>query len=159
MTAVAAPRLSGFREADRHLLTGLWPPGELLAVALPDPPALARPHTVADGTEGTGPLYVVRDLAFVRYADMDRVHRRARVEVGLAPGAEPHAADVLALAVAHGFAGLGLHRLHGWVTPVAGVPTDAVRAAGFVREATVPCGRWFAGRPVDRELWGCLTDD
>ena len=155
MTAVAAPRLTGFREADRGLLTGMWLPGELLAVAPPAPPALARPHTV----DGTGPLYVVRDLAFVRFADLDWVHRRARVEVGLAPGAESHAAEVLALAVAHGFAGLGLYRLHGWVTRAAGAPADAVRAAGFVLEATVPCGRWFAGRPVDRELWGCLASD
>jgi hypothetical protein len=146
--------LTGFREADRGLLTGMWPPGELLAVALPDPPALARPHTVED----TEPLYVVRNLAFVRFADLDRVHRRARVEVGLAPGAESHAAEVLVLAVAHGFAGLGLHRLHGWVTRAAGAPTDAVRAAGFVLEATVPRGRWHAGGPVDRETWGCVDD-
>jgi hypothetical protein len=160
MTATPiSPRLSGYRSADSSLLTGHLLPGELLGHPLAGRPALAEPHTVtpADGRSDER-RYVVRDVAFVRFAEIDWVHRRARVEIGVRSGSADQDVRLVALAVVQGFEVLNLHRLYGWVTPVTQPNTSALVESGFAREAVVPQSIWFDGEPVDRELWGVVRD-
>jgi hypothetical protein len=157
--AVTATRLSGYRSADSALLTGHRLPGELLAHPLAGRPALAEPHTVApaDGRSDER-LYIVRDAAFLRFAEIDWVHRRARLEIGVRSGAADQDARLVALAVVQGFEVLNLHRLYGWVTPVTGQGTEALSGSGFAREAVVPQAIWLDSEPRDRELWGVVRD-
>jgi RimJ/RimL family protein N-acetyltransferase len=93
----------------------------------------------------------------VRYTELDWVHRRARVEIGL--HSVDGLADLLATVVAHGFLTLNLSRLYGRVTPVLDPPTGLLADAGFRREAPLPENTWLDGRPVDREIWGAVRDD
>ncbi|GAB3465367.1 hypothetical protein [Actinophytocola sediminis] len=142
--------LTGYRETDQPLLSGHWVRGELLG--LPDP---ARPPLTAPSTIEPRDVYVLRDQAIVRFAELDWVHRRARLEIGVREG-RTDLAGIVRLAVRHGFTVLNLHRLHGWVTPAAGTPTGPLEAAGFVRETVVPQAIWYAGAPVDRQQWGVI---
>jgi hypothetical protein len=153
-------RIAGYRESHGHLLRGHWVPGELLgaAIAAVDRPVLAAPHAVPAAAVNQE-LCVVPGAGFVRYAELDWIHRRARLEIGLREGAEGRAAAVLAAAVDFGFTNLGLHRLYGWATSVPGLGADAaatLAAAGFSREASIPEALWFAGRPRTREIWGVV---
>ncbi|MDT0267363.1 hypothetical protein RM844_13815 [Streptomyces sp. DSM 44915] len=157
-------RLRGYRDRDAELLSGPWPPGELLGLPLPNWPALA-PFTSVPPPSGEGDeeLCVAGDAAFVRYTDIDWVRRRARLEIGVRHPVPEGLDALLAAAVAHGLRRLNLHRLHGWVTPLV-APADGGLAgtlskAGLVREATVPEHLWLAGRAVDREIWGVVRDD
>lgn len=168
MSTALTSTLSGYRETDRALLTGHWLPGELLGVPLVDGPALLEPRTVPPpGLEPNGTsaasqqarLCVVRGAGFVRFVEIDWVDRRARLEIGLQAGAVEDAKSIVDLAVAHAFTVLALRRVHGWVTPAAGTPTDAIAAAGFRLEGLVPQAIWFDGGPVGRELWGVVRDD
>jgi hypothetical protein len=143
--------LTGYRESDRTLLSGHWLRGELLGLPDPDRPLLAEPVSI----ERTN-VYVVRDQAVVHFADLDWVHRRARLEIGVRSG---DTAEIVRLAVRHGFTVLNLHRLYGWVTPVAGTPTEPLTAAGFVQETLIPRAIWYAGGPVGREQWGVIRHD
>ncbi|WP_165984859.1 GNAT family N-acetyltransferase [Streptomyces sp. YIM 98790] len=154
-------RLRGYRGTDRELLAGPWLPGELLGLPVAGRPPLAEPAAVAepDGTEGgRDELCIVPDTGFVRWTDIDWVNRRACLEIGLhrRPDDLP---GLLAAAVEHGFHGLNLHRLYGWVTPAAQPPAAALAACGFRREAVAPEGMWFDGRAVDREIWGAVRRD
>jgi hypothetical protein len=153
--------LRGYRDTDRHLLSGPWPPGELLGLPLAEWPALAEPTSVPPPSGPDAELCVLSGVGFVRYAELDWVHRRARLEIGIAPAAQPVGLDVLVkTAVANGFSGLNLNRLYGWVTPSTVAPevTSALAAAGFAREATVDGALWLGG-PVTRELWGAVRDE
>jgi hypothetical protein len=153
--------LRGYRSSDRALLSGPWPPGELLGIPLPAWPALAPPTTVEPPSDTRTELCVLPGAGFVRYTEIDWVNRRARVELGLLPdaGATRGALEPLvAAAVAHGFHRLHLHRLHGWVSPVTEPPTAVLESAGFLREATVPSALWLDGRSVEREIWGVVRD-
>lgn len=151
--------LRGYRSGDRPLLTGPWPAGELLGLPMANWPALAEPTTLDPPADHSAELCVVPGVAFVRYTELDWVHRRARLEIGLQPG-HADAVDLLVkTAVAHGFVGLNLHRLHGWVTPATRPLTTALESAGFRREASVPGGAWLDGGSVEREIWGAVRHD
>ncbi|TDV54813.1 GNAT family N-acetyltransferase [Actinophytocola oryzae] len=145
--------ITGYRQTDRPLLSGHWLRGELLGVPDPDAPVLTLPASIEPKN-----VYVVRDTAVVHFAELDWVHRRARLEIGLRPGTHD-LAEVVRLAVRHGFVVLNLRRLYGWVTPAVATPTEPLEAAGFVRETLVPQAIWHAGGPVDRQQWGVLRDD
>jgi RimJ/RimL family protein N-acetyltransferase len=153
----------GFRETDRALLSGAWLPGELLGWPVPDWPALADLTTVPPPADHDEELCVLDGVGFLRYADIDWVHRHARLEIGQCTGVsavdDSTVADLLRTAVDHGFTDLNLHRLYGWHTPAAGTAPDSLVAAGFRHEATVPAALWFDGRPVTRELWGEIRHD
>jgi hypothetical protein len=145
--------LTGYRQADQSLLSGHWLRGELLGLPDPDRSPLAEPATIE-----AKHVYVVRDRAAVHFAEIDWVHRRARLEIGLRPGTRNLAA-IVRLAVRHGFTVLNLRRLYGWVTPVAGTPTKPLTAAGFAHETSVPQAIWHAGAPVERHIWGVIRHD
>ncbi|EOD67732.1 hypothetical protein [Amycolatopsis vancoresmycina] len=149
--------LRGYRGTDRDLLTGPWLPGELLGLPMPDWPVLAEPAEVPEPA-GHDEELCVTDDAFVRYTGIDWVHRRARLEIGVHSGLSDVDA-ILAGAIEHGFTGLNLRRLHGWVTPAARPGTGALTAAGFRREAVVPAAVWFDGAPAAREIWGMNRHD
>ncbi|WNI18960.1 GNAT family N-acetyltransferase [Actinacidiphila sp. ITFR-21] len=152
-------RLSGYRDTDRDLLHGHWLRGELLGLPLGPRPALAEPVSVPPpGGRGDERLYVIRDTAFVRITGIDWIARRGRLETGLREEAAADAKTVLAQAVAHAFDVLGLRRVHGTFTPLAGASTEPLEAAGFVREARWPQALWHDGGTVDREVWGVLRD-
>jgi hypothetical protein len=151
--------LSGYRQSDRPLLTGHWLPGELLAAPLDDWPALAAPTVIAPPDKQSDQrLCLVRGLGFIRFIELDWVHRRARVEIGCHQSTVDGLDTMVRLAVSHGFEALNLHRLFGWRTPMAGVPTGPLNRAGLVREGVVPRGSWLAGEQVDREIWGVVRD-
>lgn len=151
--------LRGYRTSDLELLTGPWLPGELLGLPLRDWPALAAPTTVPPPANAGEELCVVSGMGFVRYTEIDWVHRRARMEIGLRPGPAESLVVLIKSAVSHGFLGLNLHRLYGWVTPATNPPANVLAGAGFQREATVPDAIWLDGRPVERELWGAVRHD
>ncbi|WP_086848232.1 hypothetical protein [Amycolatopsis kentuckyensis] len=147
-------KLRGYRGTDRGLLSGPWLAGELLGLPLEDWPALAAPTEVPPPA-GDDEELCVTDGAFVRYTDIDWVHRRARVEIGV-HNRQSEVDDLLRAAVEHGFTGLNLRRLYGWVTTPG---TEALAAAGFRREALVPAATWFDGAPAAREIWGTIRHD
>jgi hypothetical protein len=150
-------RLRGYRGGDADLLAGPWLPGELLGLPLADWPPLAAPTTVPPPADPGQELCIAPGLGFVRYTELDWVHRRARVEIGL-HGVE--GLDVLLkTVVAHGFRTLNLSRLYGWVTPLVEPPTGLLADVGFEREAALPAATWLDGRPVDREIWGVVRHD
>jgi hypothetical protein len=151
--------LKGYRGGDAHLLTGPWLPGELLGLPSPDRPALTEDVTVEPPTDHTTELCVAPGAAFVRFAELDWVNRRARLEIGIQADAVDAAAMLLKTAVAHGFHVLNLHRLYGWVTPALDPPRSVLDSAGFQPEATVPGGGWLDGAPVQRQIWGALRHD
>ena len=152
-------RLRGYRDADAPLLSGPWVAGELLALPAADRPALAEPAVVAPPRGHEVELCIAPDGGFARFSELDQVARRARLEIGVRPGADDGAArDLLDAALAHGFEVLNLHRLYGWVTPAASAPAGLLAEAGFAREATVPDGAWHDGRTVDRQIWAVVRD-
>lgn len=151
--------LRGYRTSDAALLSGPWLPGELLGLPMADWPALAGPTTVEPAKDHTEELCVVTGQASVHYTGIDWVHRRARLSIGLQPGAHDVLEPVLKAATQHGFVVLNLHRLYGWVTPAATPDTRALASAGFQREATVPGALWLDGRVVTREIWGAVRHD
>lgn len=153
--------LSGHRAADAPLLTAHVLPGELVALPIADPPALLAPVTADVPEPGRldARLAVVRGAGFVRYSEIDWVHRRARLEVALTvPGADAATIKtVVELAVTHAFTTLDLRRLHGRLTPALGAPVaDGLAACGFVVEGTVPGAVWLDGRAVDGVLLAVL---
>jgi hypothetical protein len=152
-------RLRGYRDADASLLSGPWLPGELLGLPAADRPALAEPAAVAPPRDREVELCVAPHGGFARFSELDQVARSARLETGLRPDAAETARDLLDAALAHGFEVLNLRRLYGWVTPAAGAPADLLIEAGFTREATVPDGAWYDGRPTDRQIWAVVRDD
>jgi hypothetical protein len=151
--------LRGYRSGDAALLTGAWLPGELLGLPLPHRPALAEDAVAEPPQDHTTEVCVAPGAGFVRYAELDWVHRRARLEIGVRPEAADAVELLLKSAVAHGFHVLNLHRLHGWVTPAAKPPVAVLEGAGFAREAAVPGGCWLDGEPVEREIWGAVRHD
>lgn len=150
-------KLRGYRGTDRGLLSGPWLAGELLGLPLAGWPALADPTEVPPPAEHDEELCVT-DGAFVRYTEIDWVHRRARLEIGVHTGLSD-VDKIVRDAVEHGFTGLNLRRLYGWVTPAARPGTDALTAAGFRREALIPAATWFDGAPAAREIWGTIRHD
>ncbi len=170
-TAPAGLRLRGYRAADLPLLSGDWLPGELLGLAVPGRPALADPASVPPPSPDRGPaeeLLVLPDTAFVRFSEVDWVHRRARLEIGLRPGAAAVAGPLLRAALAHAYRTLNLRRVYGWFTPAAHATAggerppgaeELLRGAGLSFEAGVPQALWLDGRPVDRQIWGVFRHD
>ncbi|WP_353942658.1 GNAT family protein [Streptomyces sp. HUAS MG91] len=148
-------RWRGFREADRDLLTGHWLPGELLGLPVADRPPLAEPVTVDPPVDDTTELCVAPGIGFARFSGVDWIHRHARLEIGLRD-ASVDPKPLLEAAVRHGFDVLGLHRVHGLVTPAAHTVDAVLESCGFHREAVVPQALWLAGRPVDRHVWSVL---
>ncbi|MEU3251185.1 hypothetical protein [Streptomyces sp. NPDC006997] len=155
-TATTAPRLRGYRSADLPLLSGGWLPGELLGLPDPGRPPLADPSSVPAPTADRpdDELCVVDGVGFVRFTELDWVHRRARIETGLLAGASHLAVPLLETALTHAFSWLNLRRVYGWHTPSGPDGAPALRAAGLAREAEVPQALWLDGRPVSRQLWG-----
>ena len=148
--------LRGYRSTDSGLLAGPWLPGELLGLPLADRPALAEPTTIRPPADYNEELGIATGVGFVRYAEVDWVHRRARVEIGLHAEQTGNAEVLLKTAVDYAFTALALRRLHGWVTPALGQGTELLGTAGFRRETSVPQAIWFDGRPVAREIWGVV---
>ncbi len=154
-------RLSGYRSAERGLLSGHWLPGELLSRPLTEWPVLAEPVTVPPpGERPDERLCLVSGVAFVRFCEIDWIVRRARLEIGLSDSdtALDAGLGVLRLAVEHAHEVLGLRRLHGWVTQAADAPTDLLADAGFRQEAAVPRAVWHNGAAMQREIWGMIID-
>jgi hypothetical protein len=151
--------LRGYRSADRPLLTGAWLAGELLGVPPSDRPMLAPAATMPPPADDTAEVCVAPGRAVIRFAEIDWVHRRARLEIGVQPDQDDTAALVVDAAVAHGFDVLNLRRIYGWVTPAAQPSTDLLERAGFQREAAIPNGYWLDGQPVEREIWGVIRHD
>ncbi|MFD5000618.1 hypothetical protein [Streptomyces buecherae] len=168
-------RLVAYRSSDAPLLTGYRLPDELLGVRPADWSDAAEPHRISEPRERRDErLYVVRDIAYVRYTEIDWASGQARLEIGPRAGKgrdDPdarehgehgeHEGDLLGAlvdaAVTHGRRVLNLRRLHGWVTPAARPPLAPLRAAGFAWEAVVPRGCWHAGAEVEREIWGLVA--
>ncbi|MEC3998154.1 hypothetical protein VSR01_33565 [Actinacidiphila sp. DG2A-62] len=141
VTIPAALRLRGYRAVDLPLLSGDWLPGELLGLPVPGRPALADPASVPPPSPGRGlaeEVLVLPETAFVRFSELDWVHRRARLEIGLRPGAAAVAGPLLRAALAHAHRTLNLRRVYGWFTPGAAHPHDAHDAPG--RAAAHPRG-------------------
>lgn len=155
----AAVRLRGHRSTDGPALRGTWAPGELLGLPLTDRPALLPAVTLEAPRDRTSEVCVAPGAGVVRFSAIDWVHRRARLEIGLADDATALAGPLLHAAIAHGFGVLNLNRLHGWVTPAARPRLDLLLAAGVRREAVVPGAGRFAGETVTREIWGVLRDE
>lgn len=151
-------KLRGYRDDDRALLTGDWLPGELLGRTPAVRPALAERTGISADQDRRAEVYVIDGIGVVRFAELDWVHRRARIETGLLPTSGGGAGTVLLRALlAHAFDVLNLHRVYGWITPETGADdSSALLAAGFRREAEVPAAGWLAGRLVPRELWAAM---
>jgi hypothetical protein len=151
--------LRGYRAGDLELLSGTWLSGELLGLPLPNWPVLAEPATVGPPSDETSELCVAPGTGFVRYCDVDWVHRRARLEIGVRREAVDSAELLISAAVAYGFRTLSLRRVYGWVTPATHPPPYLCERAGLQREATIPSAVWFDGRPVPREIWAAVRRD
>lgn len=155
------PSLRGYRAADLPLLSGSWLPGELLGLPVPDRPPLSEAATVPPpASERPGDeLYILPGAAFVRFTEVDWVHRRARLETGLTPAAVDRAPGLLAAALEHAHRTLGLRRVHGWWTPGRSGTEETLRAAGLAPEAEIPDALWLDGRPVGRQIWGTFRHE
>ncbi|MBB5939861.1 hypothetical protein [Streptomyces zagrosensis] len=166
-------RLVAYRSSDVSLLTGHRLPGELLGVRPVGLSTSAPPHRIAEPwTRRDERLYVVRDVAYVRYTEIDWASGQARLEIGPRElvehgereleecGGREHDGDVLTelveSAVEHGRRILKLRRFYGWVTPAARPPMEPLRKAGFGWEAIVPRSCWYEGVEVEREMWGMV---
>jgi hypothetical protein len=153
-----AVMLRGYRSEDVPLLTGHWLRAELLGLAPPGVPGTADPTVVPAPRDATEELCILPGAGFVRFAELDWVHRRARLEIGLQPKAAGCALSALTVALTHALRVLNLHRVYGWATPDAGAPTALLAQAGLRQEATVPEAFWLGGRPVGRQIWGAVLD-
>jgi len=151
--------LRGYRSSDSSLLSGPWLDGELAGLPLACWPALADRSTVPPPSGPDEELFIAPGVGFVRYTELDWVHRRARVETGLQPEHTDAAGPLLQAAVTYGLEDLNLHKLHGWVTPATGVAATAPDLAGFRLEASVPDGIWLDGRAVERQIWAVIRPD
>lgn len=150
--------LVGYRAAHAELLRGHWLTGELISPSRPAAPGPAPARTLEPAPpRPESRVLVAPDLGFVRYLEISWVSRRARLEIGYAGDPDPdRAAVLLGAAVRHAFGAFRLRRLHGWVTPAAGLPERVLAEAGFVCEARVEEAGWYAGAAVERQIWGCL---
>jgi hypothetical protein len=156
---MTAMELTGYRGTHADLLYGHWLPGELACPARPDGvPGLAAARSLAPTTaHPERRTLIAPGVGFVRFLEISWVSRHARVELGYAGGPDHELAGQLLLAaVEQGFRSFRLHRLYGWVTPAAGLPEEVLERAGFAREARVEEAGWWAGAPVERQIWGCL---
>ncbi|WP_406492347.1 hypothetical protein OG936_03080 [Streptomyces sp. NBC_00846] len=160
-TLTTALRLRGYRSADLPLLSGGWLPGELLGLPDPDRPPLADPSSVPAPAAGRpdDELCVVDGVGFVRFTELNWVHRRARLETGLLREASHLAGPLLEAALVHAFSWLNLRRVHGWYTPAGPDGVPPLRAAGLAPEAEIPQALWLDGRPVSRQIWGVSRPD
>ena len=109
-------RLKGYRDAHAPLLSGPYPPGELLGLPQADRPALAEPAAVPPPRDREVELCVAPGVGFARFSELDPVARCGRLETGMRPGTAGAARDLLDAALAHGFTVLNLRRVYGWVT-------------------------------------------
>ncbi len=141
--------LRGIRDRDADLLGRCWRGDDLLSD--PDRPGwpvdLPRPgrRSVLLAADGIGVVHL---------ADIEYVHRRARLTVAvLDPGRR---ASMLASAVALAVDRLRLRRLYGYLP--AGDPAENILyQEGFVAELTIPEHGLLAGRPVPRTVWGWVA--
>lgn len=152
---MSAAALVGYRAAHAALLEGAWIGGELLSFSRNEARSPVTVRSVAAAETSSERLLVVPGVAFVRFAEIEPVHRRARLDIGIQGEFDPkRAEDVLALACETAFTHMNLRRLYGWVRP-GHAPTCAVLAlAGFEPEVTVPDALRVGGALVPREIWG-----
>jgi hypothetical protein len=157
---VSVLELTGYRQAHAPLLEGAWIAGELLSFSSNEARSAVAIRSAGPADASTERLLVVPGVAFVRFAELELVHRRARLEIGVQGGFDPaKASALLALACETAFVHLNLHRVYGWVRP-GHAPTSAVLAlAGFEPEVSVPDALRVDGVLGRRELWGTLRDD
>jgi hypothetical protein len=164
---VATPPHVGYRPRQAPLLAGAWAVGELLCFA--DDAGGAGGigvRTVApapgDGSDRTPlrRLMILPEVGFVRFTEIEGVHRRARLEVGLQGAFDAAAASrALTLARECAFGDLNLNRVYGWVRATAAPVLALLPNAGFAPEAAIPAGARVDGRLVDRQLWGALRSE
>jgi hypothetical protein len=151
-------QLVGYRERYALLLTGAWVGGELLCFALNE--ARSRSFHV----QAAGPrqhrherLLILPDVGFVRFAEIEHVHRRARLEIGIQGEFDTARASlVLRLARECAFEQLNLNRIYGSVRTTCPPTLQTLSEAGFRREATLPAALRVDGELRARELWGAL---
>lgn len=154
-------QLAGYRPQHAPLLSGTWVPGELLCFADNE----ARPPSLR--VEGPAPashlyerLLVVPSVGFVRFCEIEPIHRRARLEIRLQGRFDAGtAAAVLGLACGCAFRQLNLHRLYGWARLTHPPTVEVLAAAGFVREVALPGALRVGGALRPRELWGALAPE
>lgn len=151
--------LRGYRDGDRALLSGDWVAGELLGLPPGQRSRLAETATLDAPQDGTAELCVLDGAGVVRFGELDWIHRRARLEIGLQASASDRVSALLKEVLTHAFEVLNLHRVYGWVTPAAGADTSVLAGAGFQREAAVPASGWLGGHPVTREIWAVVRRD
>jgi hypothetical protein len=158
-----AAAVVGYRPRHADVLEGDWVSGELLC--------FARNEARQAGAGGTAPavpvatrpfpsserLLVVDGRAFIRLVEIEPVHRRARLEIGIQGEFDTAmAASILACAREVAFGPLNLMRVYGWVRPRAAATCAALAGAGFEHELTVPDAMRLDGRPASRMIWGAL---
>jgi len=160
-----APPLVGYRPGHAPLLAGAWAGGELLCFA-DDEARRAGVRTVAPEPGGGSDwtprrrLMILPEVGFVRFTEIEGVHRRARLEIGIQGEFDAAAAArVLALARDSAFGDLNLNRVYGWVRATQAPVLALLPGAGFAPEAAVPAGARVDGRLVDRRLWGALRSE
>jgi hypothetical protein len=137
--------------------------GELLCFARNEarPPALQSP--VASSLDGAQPganmrLLIVPDRGFVRMLEIDWIHRRARIEIGIQGAFDGRTAEAfLELARECAFDHFNLHRVYGWVRSTHQQTLEVLRVAGFECEAIVPAALRVDGALVDRGIWGSVA--
>ena len=152
--------LVGYRPDHAPLLRGAWVPGELLCFSRNEARPAGRISQVPEPAAAVrARMLVIPGVAFARLTEIEPVHRRARVEVGIQGAFDPAtAAAVLARILETAFGQLNLERILGWVRGSHPATHDVLREAGFERELTLPRGVRAGGELVARELWATARE-
>jgi RimJ/RimL family protein N-acetyltransferase len=154
---VSSVALGGYRDAHAPLLEGSWIRGELLCFAQNELRSPLATRTVEPPDGSRDRLLIAPKVGFVRFADLEPVHRRARLEIGIQGSFHAGTATaLLALAREAAYEYLNLERLYGWVRGGHEPTRRVLAAAGFELEATVPQALRAGGRLAAREIWGDL---
>jgi hypothetical protein len=164
---MSALRVSGYRPVHAPLLTGAWIAGELLCFAVNEARAVAScaaaSYEDADrmqSSSSSSRLIVLPDVGYMRLSEIEGVHRRARLEIGLQGTFDAALAEsALTAARESAFGLLNLNRVYGFVRATHPPTLAALERAGFACEATVPGGVRVGGRRVARQVWGALRSE
>jgi hypothetical protein len=162
---VTIPALLGYRPRFAHLLVGPWPRGQMLAYQHTTSAAWTASELTperAESLSGDERLLVASGIGFVWLREIERVHRRARLQVGVhGPVDDDRARLLLAAARDVAFHDLGLHRLFGWVWPDGpthrgyGVRPELLQEMGFCCE--IDLSDCDALPPL--QIWAILARD